>query len=223
MSTDKIPPSNNYTGPTASDSSAESQHRSANESKQGVSKNHSADRKIPDHSYSCPETKALAKRATEELKTAFSEGLKKLSLVPVDEWSTKYKVTPAKIRELLKLHDLIQHEAKNAKNMIPIQERTITDPGFLKFIQEAEQQVIRNNPYFKRATEEKKKKTTRADRVYKRKAGHTEPEDYSDSNVGITGESSYKSVDRKVSDSSGIDSDRVNPNNSLKDPRKTKK
>ena len=129
------------------------------------------------------------------------------------------------MKKLLNLHGLIKAAAKNAKKLIPIQNRKVTDPGFLKFIKEAEKQVIKNNPYAKAALKEqkKKKKVTRADRKYKRKYGHNDSEDYGDTAAAATGESTYTSVDRKASETSGLDSTKANPVIGPADVQKTKK
>ena len=204
MSSDRIS-SNNPSGTIAGGSLQENVGK-------GVRKKRNTDKKLPERYESEPKVKDLTRRATDELKTAFSEGLKKLSLKPVYDWSAEHNIKPSKIKQLLILHGLIKAAAKSASRLIPIEKRKVTDPGFLNFVKAAEKQVIKSNPQIKALLKEKKKKQkiTRADRKYKRKFGHDDSEDIGETAAASTGESTFGSVDRKANETSGLDSTKAN-------------
>lgn len=159
----------------------------------------------PDQHVACT---VLVDRAIEELKSAFAEGLGRLTLRPLYAWSARYNIASGQIRKLLNLHGLIRIAAKGVGRWVPIQKRKVSDPGFQKFAREAEKLVLKHNAQGKLAAKAQKKKITRADRYYKRRYGHNELEDYGDTGIAAAGESTYNAVDRKVQDSSGLDSTR---------------
>ncbi|WP_263082052.1 hypothetical protein [Endozoicomonas sp. Mp262] len=206
MSAGKIP-SNLSIEKISSENGFGKPDRNADDTSSSVKKKNTSSKKLPSGTYSeATPAKNLVERATKELKSAFSEGLRKLTLKPVYKWSAKYNIASGQMKKLLNLHGLIKAAAKNAKKLIPIQSRKVSDPGFKKFMKEAEKLVIKNNPHAKSAKKEKKKKITRADRRYKRKYGHSDTEDYGDTAAASLGESSHNSVDRKINETSGLDS-----------------
>ena len=174
-----------------------------------VRKEKNLDNKLPDTCESEPEMTELTNRAAVTLKAAFEEGVKKLSLKPIYDWSAEHNITVSKVNKLLSLHKLVAKSTKKGSDFIFLQNRKINDPSVLSFIKALEKQVVQYNSQVKPLKQEKKRKVTRSGKQLLSPEDTDGLENISDMSDEPTTGNMFDSVDRKADNTTGLDSIRA--------------